>query len=131
MQKTAPVVRLTALVIYACLSAAPAVALDDALGTSLRRLDPENRLHQLCDIEMMRRIEAEHGPLHPDRLVMDAESPAVLRRDVLAGTGGAVRSGGQWYRLSFRCRASAERLQVLELSYKIGSAIPQARWGKG
>ena len=106
----------------------PGGAVERSLEASLMKLDPETRFHQLCDIETMRRISAAHGALHPDRMVMDAEREAELSGDEIVGRGAAVRSGGRWYRLTFRCRATPDRLKVLELRYRIGSAIPESRW---
>ena len=106
----------------------PAIALEKSLESSLMKLDPETRFHQLCDIETMRRISAADGPLHPDRMVMDAEREAELSGDEIIGRGAAIRSGGRWYRLTFRCRATPDRLTVLELNYRIGAAIPESRW---
>ncbi|GLK68318.1 DUF930 domain-containing protein [Hansschlegelia plantiphila] len=110
------------------LASTPAAAFDDRVEASLRKLEPETRFHQICDIETMRRIQADDGPLHPDRMVMDARSDAALDGDVLSGSGGAIRSAGKWYRLTFRCRASADRMTVLALTYRIGEAIPEREW---
>lgn len=119
--------RLTAALLSVA-AVSPAMALDRSLEASLLKLDPDTRFHQLCDIETMRRISAENGPLHPDRMVMDAEREAELAGDVIIGRGAAIRSGGRWYRMTFECRATPDRLTVLELKYRIGSAIPESRW---
>ncbi|MET0313057.1 MAG: DUF930 domain-containing protein [Hansschlegelia sp.] len=111
-----------------CAEGSQAAAADRSLQASLMRLEPETRFHQLCDIEMMRRIAAENGSLKPDRVVMDAEHPALLSGDEIKGAGAAVRSRGQWFRMTFRCRATPDRLTVLDLQYRIGSAIPESRW---
>ena len=121
------VARLVVL-ICALASASPAGALEPSLRASLMKLEPDTRFHQICDIEMMRRISAENGPLRPDRLVMDAEREALRSGDVIVGSGAAIRSGGQWYRLAFRCRATPDRLTVVDLSYRIGAPIPASRW---
>ncbi len=110
------------------LSSAPCSAADAGLAASLRRLEPETRFHQLCDIETMRRIQEEGGPLKPDRMVMDAIRPATATGDTLSGSGAAIRSGGKWYRLAFSCRATGDRMRVLALTYRVGAAIPQKDW---
>jgi len=116
------------LLLCALMSAAPTAALERSLEASLLKLEPDTRFHQICDIETMRRISAAHGPLHPDRMVMDAEREAELSGDVIVGRGAAVRSGGKWYRLTFKCRATPDRLTVVELDYRIGAPIPESRW---
>ncbi|MFJ5488937.1 DUF930 domain-containing protein, partial [Hansschlegelia beijingensis] len=68
------------------LNSAPCSAVDAGLAASLRRLEPETRFHQLCDIETMRRIQQEGGALRPDRMVMDAIRPATAAGDTLSGS---------------------------------------------
>ncbi|HVI28166.1 DUF930 domain-containing protein [Hansschlegelia sp.] len=107
---------------------APCSAADRGLAATLQRLEPETRFHQVCDIETMKRIQAERGAIRPDRMVIDAIRPASEAGDTLSGDGGAIRSGGKWYRLAFSCRASTDRMRVLSLSYRIGGAIPEKDW---
>jgi len=107
---------------------APCSAADSRLAASLKRLEPQTRFHQVCDIETMKRIQAERGSVRPDRMVMDAIRPATEAGDTLSGDGGAIRSGGKWYRLTFSCRASADRMRVLALTYRIGRVIPEKDW---
>ena len=116
------------LLVCALTSAAPAAALERSLEASLLKLEPDTRFHQICDIETMRRISSAHGPLHPDRMVMDAEREAGLSGDLIVGRGAAIRSGGKWYRLTFKCRATSDRLTVVELDDRIGAPIPGSRW---
>jgi Domain of Unknown Function (DUF930) len=46
----------------------------------------------------------------------------------LDSEGAAFRSAGHWYRLSFECQTSADRMRVLSLSYEIGDLIPHSDW---
>jgi Domain of Unknown Function (DUF930) len=33
-----------------------------------------------------------------------------------------------WYRYSFTCAATPDRMKVLSLDYKIGDAVPRNQW---
>ncbi|MFJ5489078.1 DUF930 domain-containing protein [Hansschlegelia beijingensis] len=46
----------------------------------------------------------------------------------MRGSGAAIRSGGEWYRLTFSCRATGDRMRVLALTYRVGAAIPPKDW---
>ena len=46
----------------------------------------------------------------------------------MTGTGGAFRSGGQWYQFSFTCTGSADRMKVIAFKYNIGKTIPESKW---
>jgi hypothetical protein len=120
------------IVLAASLSAAvlPAAAAQSGrMDAMLRRLEPETRFEQVCDIALMARIQADSSPYRPDRVVGGALEPPHHDGDVLTGRGAALRSGGQWYRLSFECRTTPDHMRVLDLTYRIGDAIPEESWG--
>lgn len=108
----------------------PAVAASNGrFDAMLRRLEPETRFEQVCDIELMARIRADSSPFRPDRVVGGALEPPHHEGAVLTGKGAALRSGGLWYRLSFECRTTPDHMRVLELTYRVGDAIPEEAWG--
>lgn len=107
---------------------APSFAGDARLEQMLRRLDLETRFEQLCAIEAMRRIDHDKNPYHPDRADVGAISQPIADNQSMTGSGGAFRSGGHWYRFSFACRASPDRLKVLDFKYTIGAKIPESEW---
>jgi len=94
----------------------------------LRGLDPATRFDQACGIEAMNRIKKELAQYRPDRAVTDAVSEAKVSGDTMEGSGGAFRSSGKWYQFSFTCKASSDRMKIMSFSYKIGAAIPEAKW---
>jgi hypothetical protein len=73
------------LLICAPASAAPTAAFERSLEASLLKLEPDTRFHQIRNIKTTVRMSAEHGPLHPDRMVMDAEREAEPSGDVIGG----------------------------------------------
>lgn len=103
-------------------------AADTHVTAMLRGLDPATRFDQACGIEAMNRIKKEVAQYRPDRAVTDAVSEAKVSGDTMEGAGGAFRSGGKWYQFSFTCKASVDRMKIMLFTYKIGSAIPEAKW---
>ena len=119
---------LLVLAAVPALWAAPAAAVDARFYNSLKRLDPDTRLEQVCDIEAMNRIDRDPTPYHPDRAKSDVLSTPRHVGDTVKGNGGAFRSKGQWYQFSFVCKASPDRLKILSFDYKIGERIPEHKW---
>ena len=110
------------------LTAAPSLAMDPRFAASLKKLDPQTRLEQVCDLEAMSRIDRDANPYHPDRAKTDVVSHPVHTGDTVKGSGGAFRSKGKWYSFSFSCKGSPDHMQVLSFSYKIGDLIPESKW---
>jgi hypothetical protein len=95
----------------------------------LRRLEPQTRFQQVCDLEAMKRIaKDESKPYKPDRATTDAVSPPSVVETTMQGTGGAFRSRGKWYQFSFTCRSSADYMKVLSFTYQLGALIPEEKW---
>lgn len=116
------------ILIAVLLPAAPAFAMDARFAASLKKLDPETRLEQICDLEAMTRIDHDPNPYHPDRAETDVVSHPQHTGDIVAGKGGAFRSKGRWYSFSFACKGSPDHMKVLSFSYKIGELIPESKW---
>lgn len=108
--------------------AAPALAMDPRFAASLKRLDPQTRLEQICDLEAMSRIDRDASPHHPDRAKTDVLSHPRHAGDTVTGSGGAFRSKGKWYAFSFTCKGSPDHMKVLSFSYRIGEPIPESKW---
>jgi len=119
---------LLALAAAPVLWAAPAHAVDTRFYNSLKRLDPETRLEQVCDVEAMKQINRDTNPYHPDRAKSDVLSAPRHNGDTVQGTGGAFRSKGKWYAYSFTCKGAPDHYSVLSFSYKIGKQIPEKKW---
>jgi len=120
---------LVAAIFAVCLTA-PANAVDSRMKAMLKRIEPQTRLVQVCDIEAMVRINRDRNPYHPDRAMVDQLSPPHVEENTLSGSGGVFRSRGDWYHFSFVCSASPDRLDVLSFQYKIGERIPKEEWSK-
>jgi hypothetical protein len=116
------------VLIAALFSTVPALAMDPRFAASLKKLDPETRLEQVCDLEAMSRIDRDTNPYHPDRAKTDASSHPQHTGDTVTGKGGAFRSKGRWYSFSFVCKGTPDHMKVLAFSYKIGELIPESKW---
>ena len=127
------------VVALACSFAAPAMAASKSKSkarkvsaeakfqTALGRLDPQTRLEQVCDLEAMKRIKREKK-FPADRAQGAASAEPKTDGHTLTATGGAFRSKGAWYELSFVCQASPDRMKVLSFEYQTGKAIPESKW---
>lgn len=105
-----------------------AAAANSRLDAMLRRLEPDTRFEQVCDIALMARIQADPSEYHPDRVVGGALSPPRHAGNKLLGAGAAFRSGGRWYRLTFECTTTPDHMRVLTLHYRVGEPIPEESW---
>jgi hypothetical protein len=122
------------LIILACALASPSMAKKGRkvptaakFQSSLSRLDPQTRLEQVCDLEAMKRIRQEKKVI-VDRARGSASADAKTEVHKLTATGGAFRSKGDWYELSYVCNTSPDHLKVLSFVYQTGNAIPKAKW---
>src|SRR6185437_12282502 len=98
--------------------------MDPRFLASLKRLDPETRLDQICDYEAMLRLGHDKHGLHPDRAKAEVLSKPVRTRNSVTTTGGAFRGDGHWYVLSFSCETTPDQMKVTSFSYRIGKLIP-------
>lgn len=113
------------LVLFAIPNAAFASA---KLERTLKLLMPADRMAQLCDATAMTRIRKDMAKFRPDRAVANAMVDVVIAGNTLEAKGGAFRSRGKWYSLSYTCVTNDEHLKVLSFDYKVGHEIPEEKW---
>ena len=121
-------VRAPAILIAACFATTPAFAFDSRAAAGLRRLDPQMRLEQVCDLEAMERIGRESTQFRPDRAKSDIISHPQHIGDTLKAAGAAFRSKKNWYAFSFVCTATPDHMKVISFDYTIGDLIPEEKW---
>ena len=128
MQKLFPVALLATL---AGLPAAmPAFAIDANVLRQLNVLAPEERLEQRCDIEAMERIAKEQKGMKPDKVIAYAFGDPDVAPDSINASGAVFRSGGEWYRLRYKCQIAPSTLGIRNFDYKVGDKVPEAQWAK-
>ena len=103
------------------------VSAEAKFQTALGRLDPQTRLEQVCDLEAMKRVKRDKK-FPADRAQGAASAEPKTANHTLTATGGAFRSKGAWYELSFVCQASPDHRKVLSFEYQTGKAIPESKW---
>jgi hypothetical protein len=52
----------------------------------------------------------------------------VIRGNQIKAPGGAIRSGGKWYRLSYVCETTPDGLEVKSFAYQLGTEVPRSEW---
>jgi hypothetical protein len=117
------------LVAFALFSTSTAHALDDRIIKQLNALAPDERREQRCDIEAMDRIRKE-AEFKPDKVIAYSFGDPVESGDAIRAPGAVFRSGGDWYRLKYKCETGEEGLKVQSFEYKIGSKVPREDWEK-
>ncbi|WP_439618452.1 DUF930 domain-containing protein [Shinella sp.] len=110
------------------MAASPALAIDARLRSQLEKLTPEERLEQRCDMEAMDQIGDGKGGFRPDKVIAYAFGDPKLDGTTIKTRGAVFRSKGEWYRLSYKCEASADRLEVNAFKYKVGDVVPHEDW---
>ncbi|CCV06895.1 conserved exported hypothetical protein [Mesorhizobium metallidurans STM 2683] len=122
--------KLCLTVLASATLALPANAMDSALRAGLLKLDPQTRLEQRCDAEVLDRISHDDHKYKADRVVAYAFATPEMGPDAIRSPGAAFRSKGQWYRLKFKCQTAPDHMQVLDFRYRIGDEIPETDWAK-
>ncbi|NTS30115.1 DUF930 domain-containing protein [Phyllobacterium sp. BT25] len=103
-------------------------AMDAREETGLRKLDPQTRLEQRCDVEAMERIRKDEGKFNPDKVLAYAFAEPRMQAHGIQTRGAAFRSGGAWYHLKYKCETSADNMQIVAFKYKIGDLVPEKDW---
>ena len=119
------------LMVFIAVAAAMASSVADAATSrseQMLKLSPETRIEQRCDARAMGSVGREHKGFRPDELVAYAFADPVLRGVRISAPGGAIRSGGKWYRLSYTCETSADGLDVKSFAYQLGAEVPRNEW---
>jgi len=101
---------------------------DPRFEKSLHMLAPEERLEQLCDYMAMKQIRKDAKQFRPDRAVANAMSEPRIKQHTIEAKGGAFRSRGKWYALTFACTATPDHMEVVSFRYTIGAEIPESKW---
>ena len=121
----------TAIAIAAAtLTAAQAAGLSASLQRVLKLLEPVDRLEQICDYTAMVQIREDGRHFHPDRAVASAMKKPKIGPNTIDAKGGAFRSKGHWYAMSYSCVATPDHMQVTSFRLKIGREIPEGEWAK-
>ena len=95
---------------------------------SLKHLEPQTRVQQVCNLEAILQINRQYDQYAVDFVVAYATHAVVRKGDAIIAHGAAFHSNGQWYNLVFECQLSANQRDVAHLKFKLGDAIPGDQW---
>jgi hypothetical protein len=116
-----------AVALFALATASSAHAASSRTEQMLK-LSPETRIEQRCDAKAMGSVGREHKGYKPDEFVAYAFADPDVRGNRIKAPGGAIRSGGKWYRLSYVCETSPDGLEVKSFAYQLGAEVPRDLW---
>ena len=116
-----------AAALYVCI---PAAASAEPIEKALAKLPPEFRSHQACILRGLDAVKREPVLRKADRMNTSIFNQAVLDGTKLTATGGAVRSSGQWYALSFSCDLTRDWMKATSFSFALGNKIPERDWDR-
>lgn len=105
-------------------STASAASLEDSLG----KLAPEFRAHQACITRGLDHVRRVSALKKADRMKTSIFSRAVFDGPKLIAKGGAVRSAGHWYAISFSCDMTSNWMKATTFSFQLGPEIPEMNW---
>ena len=115
-------------IVVGAIVVAQAAGADERFARSLQMLAPAERLEQLCGYTAMTRIRQDDKNFRPDRPVANAMTEPRVQNDTIVVKGGAFRSRGKWFALTYNCTATPDRMAVVAFGYAIGPEIPETKW---
>ncbi|UYW27275.1 DUF930 domain-containing protein [Methylorubrum extorquens] len=104
-------------------SVASAGQAPEARDRLMLKLEFGTRVEQRCDARAGGEISRHHPGFEPDKVIAYALSDSRVRGTEVVADGAAVRSRGRWYRLSFRCKTTADGLGIVAFEHSLGSEI--------
>jgi uncharacterized protein DUF930 len=90
---------------------------------ALKKLPPERRLVQTCNIEALGQIGNAGHNYEPNALKADAFAKTVISGTTFTVTNGAFRSGAKWYALAYKCTLAKDLSAVESFSFHIGDEV--------
>ncbi|QCI97259.1 DUF930 domain-containing protein [Agrobacterium larrymoorei] len=97
-------------------------------ASDLRKLSPEERMIQLCNLEAMEQVSRWKTRIKADFLVSYAMADTRRNGQKITADGAAVRSKGHWYNLKYSCQVAASMEAVDAFEFALGDEIPEAKW---
>lgn len=114
--------------LVAALLAVPAAVEARSIADQLRKLDPEERAHQVCVIKGIDTIRRDGKLPKADRIKTSITGRAKFTGGEVSTKGGAVRAKSHWYKLKFTCAVSEDQMKALSFKYEVGAEIPEDKW---
>ena len=91
------------------------------------KLPSEKRIVQMCGMEANEQVR--YGArMIPDLLKSFGKGGGLITGTHLTARGGAVRSLGTWYEITFDCTVNAAFDTITAFRFALGSPVPRAQW---
>jgi hypothetical protein len=90
----------------------------------LLKLDLATRVEQRCNERASSDLSRENRDLKVDRVIAYAFADTEVNGTEVVAPGAIARSKGKWYRLSFRCRTTADGLGIVSFEHDLGAEVP-------
>ena len=101
---------------------------DASMDRVLRKLDPEERAHQACNIRGLDAVRRGTHLKGVDRVKTGGRSRAVFKNNVVTANGGAVRANHRWYGLKYKCAVTGDQMKATSFDFQLGAEIPEEEW---
>lgn len=95
-----------------------------------RKLYPDERIIQLCNLEAMEQVHAWQPSFEPDFVVAYAMGDIALTGFTLVADGAALRDHQAWYNMRYSCEVAADMEAVVAFEFVLGEAIPESEWAE-
>ncbi len=95
-----------------------------------RKLYPDERIIQLCNLEAMEQVHAWQPSFEPDVVVAYAMGDIALTGFTLVADGAALRDHQAWYNMRYSCEVAADMEAVVAFEFVLGEAIPESEWAE-
>lgn len=109
---------------------AGAQARSRSFDRQLMRLSPDERVEQRCNKKAATLLSREHRLKSPDEVVAYAFADTKQKGVMIDAPGAAIRDKGEWYRMSYTCRTTADGLGIVSFDYRLGDKVPRSDWEK-
>jgi hypothetical protein len=90
---------------------------------AIKKLPPEKRLAQTCNIEAVGQAGNAGKGYEPDALVANAFAKPEIAGNTFTVTGGAFRSKQKWFGIAYTCTLSEDMSAVKSFSFRVGADV--------
>ena len=85
-------------------------------------------MEQRCNGQATGIAMREHKLHAPDEIVAYAFADDRIHDTFVEAPGAAIRDGGHWFHLSYKCQTTSDGLGIVSFEYKVGPMIPKDEW---
>lgn len=96
----------------------------------LPKLNPTERMIQLCNIEALEQIARIRDDFAPEMIDAYATKALAIGPDAVVADGAAVRSGDDWYGLRYHCRLMPGHGAIVAFDFRVGEKLTAKRVGE-